>query len=40
MDALQWLVDLMLGDISRLVVGMLVLYALIEVLVKFKEWIT
>lgn len=39
-DALQWLLDLMIGDIGRLVAGILVLASLIEFLLRFKEWIT
>ena len=39
-DALQWLLNLMLPDIGRLVAGLLVLISLIELAMKIKEWIT
>ncbi len=38
-DALQWIVGLMLADISKLVAGLVVLIALIEFLARFKEWL-
>lgn len=37
-DALYWLVNLMLPDIAKVVSGLLVLTAFLEFLVRFKEW--
>lgn len=36
-DAFQWLINLMLGDVSRLVAGILLLVSVLEVLIWFKE---
>lgn len=39
-DALFWLLYLMSDDVGRLVAGILVLIAMVEFLMHFKEWIT
>lgn len=39
-DALQWLLNLMIYDVGRLVMGILILISLIEFLFRFKEWIS
>lgn len=38
-DALFWLLYLLSDDFGRLVAGILVLLALIEFLIHFKEWV-
>jgi hypothetical protein len=39
-DALLWLLALMTDDIGRLVGGILILAALIEFIMHFKEWVS
>lgn len=39
-DAMQWLIDLLIGDVGRLVVGLLILATVFEFIFKFKEWIS
>lgn len=38
-DALYWLANLMVADIGRVVAGILVCVALVELLVKVREWL-
>lgn len=39
LDAQQWLIDLMVYDLSRVVGGIIILILLIEVIERFKNWI-
>ncbi len=38
-DALQWMVNLLLPDIARLVGGLLILYSIVEFLPRIKDWL-
>lgn len=39
LDAQQWLIDLMVYDLSRVVGGIIILILLIEVIERFRNWI-
>ncbi len=39
-DALQWVLTLMAGDLALVVSGILALTLLIEILCRFREWIS
>jgi hypothetical protein len=38
-DALQWMLDLMAGDIGRVVAGLLVLITIVELVPRIKEYL-
>lgn len=38
-DALQWLIDLMLPETSRLVTGLIILFVVVQLIANFREWL-
>jgi len=38
-DAMQWLINLMSQDVSSIVLGLLALFTVLELIIKFKEWL-
>jgi len=37
-DAVQWFIDLSIGDVGRIVAGLVVLITVIEFLASFRDW--